>query len=295
MRDDYQNAKKIGDKYKASALLKGKEPYLPSLETEIEDISTYKEIHVGIAEIPLDMIVGTRTAGRQNSFAGNFMPLIAEDSEFAMKWSNLYDAQLDEGLRDPVKAYEYKHRFYVQEGNKRVSVMKYMKAVSILADVTRLMPPRTREPESVAYYEYVDFNKVTGLFEIVFTRPGAYQELAEMSGQNLTDPWPDEKVETLRDAFRTFARAYTAKADRNTAYTVGDAFLIYSRIYPYDSLPVDSRDLISRRIASIRKELRTDAEEDKLKVVETPEEFKKASGRFYLCRKPRELQLDLWT
>ncbi len=119
MRDDYQNAKKIGDKYKASALLKGKEPYLPSLETEIEDISTYKEIHVGIAEIPLDMIVGTRTTGRQNSFAGNFMPLIAEDSEFAMKWSNLYDAQLDEGLRDPVKAYEYKHRFYVQEGNKR--------------------------------------------------------------------------------------------------------------------------------------------------------------------------------
>ena len=76
MRDDYQNAKKIGDKYKASALLKGKEPYLPSLETEIEDISTYKEIHVGIAEIPLDMIVGTRTTGRQNSFAGNFMPLI---------------------------------------------------------------------------------------------------------------------------------------------------------------------------------------------------------------------------
>ncbi len=48
MRDDYQNAKKIGDKYKASALLKGKEPYLPSLETEIEDISTYKEIHVGL-------------------------------------------------------------------------------------------------------------------------------------------------------------------------------------------------------------------------------------------------------
>ena len=188
MRDDYQNAKKIGDKYKASALLKGKEPYLPSLETEIEDISSYKEIHVGIAEIPLDMIVGTRTTGRQNAFAGNFMPLIAEDSEFAMKWSNLYDAQLDEGLRDPVKAYEYKHRFYVQEGNKRVSVMKYMKAVSILADVIRLMPPRTRDPESVAYYEYVDFNKVTGLFEIVFSRPGAYQELAEMSGQNLTDP-----------------------------------------------------------------------------------------------------------
>lgn len=277
MRDDYQNAKKIGDKYKASALLKGKEPYLPSLETEIGDISTYKEIHVGIAEIPLDMIVGTRTTGRQNSFAGNFMPLIAEDSEFAMKWSNLYDAQLDEGLRDPVKAYEYKHRFYVQEGNKRVSVMKYMKAVSILADVTRLMPPRTKDPESVAYYEYVDFNKVTGLFEIVFSRPGAYQELAEMAGQNLTDPWPDVKVETLRDAFRTFAKVYTAKADRNMEYTVGDAFLIYSRIYPYDSLPVDSRDLIGRRIASIRKEIRTDAEEDKLKVVETPEEFKKAS------------------
>ena len=80
MRDDYQNAKKIGDKYKASALLKGKEPYLPSLETEIEDISTYKEIHVGIAEIPLDMIVGTRTTARSPSKSTN--QLIAHHSLF---------------------------------------------------------------------------------------------------------------------------------------------------------------------------------------------------------------------
>ena len=42
-----------------------------------------------------------------------------------MKWSDLYDSYKQEGIRDAIKVYEYMNRYYVQEGNKRVSVSHY--------------------------------------------------------------------------------------------------------------------------------------------------------------------------
>ena len=86
--------------------------------------------------------MGTKTAGRHTAFASNFMPLLDDDTEFAVKWSNLCDAHLEEGIHTPIIAFEYLNKFYVQEGNKRVSVLKYYEAVKIPGTVTRLIPAK---------------------------------------------------------------------------------------------------------------------------------------------------------
>ena len=91
-------------------------------------------------EVPLELLVGTKTAGRTAAFASNFMPLLEPDTEFATKWISLCQAHVEEGIRDPIRCFEYLGRFYVQEGNKRVSVLKYFEADSISATVTRVMP-----------------------------------------------------------------------------------------------------------------------------------------------------------
>ena len=155
MITDYSRAKKLGEREYRRRLVRGQYPYLPSLEEMVRDVDRMPEIGLGLAEIPLDMVVGTRTTGRQNAFAANFMPLVGEDSEFAAKWSNLYDSQVEEGIRDPVKVYEFMNRFYVQEGNKRVSVLNYVGAVSVLANIIRIRPPRTDSEQSMTYYEYL--------------------------------------------------------------------------------------------------------------------------------------------
>jgi hypothetical protein len=54
-----------------------------------------------------------------------------------------------------VKAYEYMGLFYIEEGNKRVSVLKYLDTPSIYANVTRILPKKTAETE--LYYEFLDF------------------------------------------------------------------------------------------------------------------------------------------
>ena len=45
--------------------------------------------------------------------------------EFTDKWKQLCESHLEEGIREPVLVYEYMNRFYVLEGNKRVSVLKF--------------------------------------------------------------------------------------------------------------------------------------------------------------------------
>ena len=159
---EYTSALRQGRRSYRAALTRGEYPYLPVLD----DILSYTEVasieNLGLIDIPLSKIIGTKTEGRTNAFANNFMPLLPEDSEFGMKWALVYDHQINDGIRDPIVAYEFMNQFYVQEGNKRVSVMKYFGVVSIPGNVTRIVPRRTEEKENKIKAEMLKFRKGDG-------------------------------------------------------------------------------------------------------------------------------------
>ena len=114
----YKEALKLGQKEKRHLVSRGQYPYLSVLDDMItrERLNTGK--YIGLMQIPMEFIVGTKTEGRTNAFAANFMPLLEDGTEFAYKWKDLCNAHLEEVIRDPIKVYEYMNRFYVEEGNK---------------------------------------------------------------------------------------------------------------------------------------------------------------------------------
>ena len=107
---------------------------------------------LGLVNIPADRIVGTRSAGRVAAMAGNFMPLLPMNSEFGTKWLNLCDAHLEDGIRDPIRCFEYMGRFYVQEGNKRCSVLKSFGSPTVPGRVTRVIPQYSEDRDVQIYY-----------------------------------------------------------------------------------------------------------------------------------------------
>lgn len=145
MIEEYRKALRRGKRDLRRDTSAGVYPYLPALDAVLAPGDTVGEVRLGTMEIPLEKVVGTRTEGRQRSFSRTFMPVLAPTTEFAAKWSNLYAIQATEGLRDQV--YEYMHRFCVQEGNKRISVMRYLGARPIEAEVVRLLPCQWDAPE----------------------------------------------------------------------------------------------------------------------------------------------------
>ena len=175
--EDYNKAYKAGKKDYQARLLRGEQPTLKVLDDILPPRGSYSEVPLGLVQIPIEQIVGTKTGGRSSAFAGNFMPILREDTEFAYKWASLSESHLNEGIRDPIKAYEYMNKFYVEEGNKRVSVLKYYDAVSVPGNVTRILPPKTDEKENKIYYEFVDFYELSKVNYIWFTKLGSFAKL----------------------------------------------------------------------------------------------------------------------
>lgn len=226
--------------------------------TELEvlnekETETLPHIFLGIMEIPLDLIVGVVNASRGEAFSGGWMPQLKDTTEFARKWSALYESQIEEGIREPVKAVEYMRKFYIIEGNKRVSVMKYLKAPSIIANVTRIVPEHKETPEILAYEEFMAFQKVTGIFEIGFSKPGSYRKLAEMLKRDLKTPWPSDASRELQGAFFRFSEV-CRQVIKDESFNISDAFLTYLTIFTYDSVLDKNREVLKKRILRIRKE-----------------------------------------
>ena len=123
--EQYAHALKAGQRYYKAAVSRGGYPYPLVLDDILDEATVVGRANLGLVNIPSELVIGTKSAGRMYALAGNFMPLLEEATEFAAKWISLCEAHLgDEGIRDPVKCFEYMGKFYVQEGNKRVSVLK---------------------------------------------------------------------------------------------------------------------------------------------------------------------------
>lgn len=267
----YTTALKQGRRSYQAALTKGEYPYLPVLD----DILSYTEIAVtsnlGLMDIPLSKIVGTKTAGRTNAFANNFMPLLPESSEFCSKWIALYNHQVNEGLHDPIVAYEFMNRFYVMEGNKRVSIMKYLNTYSISGTVTRLIPKRTDEKENRLYYEFLDFYEVSKHCDIWFTKEGSYKKLLKLMGKKEGEIWDESEQLRFRSAYGRFVEAFRDSHGEKLPMTVSDAFLIYVEIYGYDQTKEQTEREVFLALQKIWMEILLAAKGSQVELVKDPE------------------------
>ncbi len=234
--EEYIKAYKMGKKEYQSRMLRGLKPTLEVLDDILSGKGTLSEVPLGLVQIPVDQIVGTKTYGRSEAFASNFMPILRENTEFAIKWAHLCTAHENEGIREPIKAYEYMNKFYVEEGNKRVSVMKFFGVVSTPAIVTRVVPKRTEEKENKIYYEYMDFYDKTKINYIWFSEEGRFAKLLEAVGKSEDEEWNDEDRLDFNSVYSRFNGEYRARGGEKLSITAGDAFLSFITLYGYEAL-----------------------------------------------------------
>ncbi len=316
----YEKARKLGTKdYKAS-ISKGRYPYLPVLDDIIDKDFIVSDVNLGLVDIPLDRVVGTGSAGRTQAFASNFMPLMERNTEFASKWSALCDAHINEGIRDAIKVYEYMNYYYVVEGNKRVSVLKFYDADSIPAFVTRKIPKLTDDEEVKIYYEFMDFNRKTGVNFIWFTHEGSFKRLidavssapkhggrldeasvtSEVSSagdsadgtgsairQDYSKIWSDDTILELKAAYRRFARSFKKKGGEHLEnITTGDAFLAFIELEGFDAVSDMSLDEMQEAITSMWQEFLVINEQYMVNLSLDPPEEKKNVISQLLTPKP---------
>ena len=165
--DEYNLALKQGQKEYRELVMEGRSPYPAVLDDILPENNTDSVVDVGLVEIPSERIIGTKSAGRITAFTASFRPLLDSKSEFAVKWVNLCAAHLGEtGITDPILCYEYLGNFYVQEGNKRVSVLRHFGSPRIPGTVKRIVPPMSNEV--ITLVKDTSLSRIIALQEIIW-------------------------------------------------------------------------------------------------------------------------------
>ena len=288
----YARALKAGQKEYKQLLQQGEDPYLTALESRIARDAIRGEEDLGLISIPMEHIAGTRTAARRDCFTASFLPLLEEGSEFAAKWGALAQAHLAEGIRDPIKAVEYKNRYYVIEGNKRVSVLRYFGSPTVTATVVRLLPVEEDTEEYRLYQEYLAFNRHTKINYIEFSRSKKYAELLEILEKDDKRPWDFERCREFFADCTRFRRAYQeireqCDLDRD------EALLRYLQLYGYAHLSVQTSTGLQKDLQAILAEFCAGLDRKDPALSMEPEDANTAPGllRRLIESKPRILRV----
>ena len=284
--EQYREALKSGKACYKQAVLHGQYPYLQILDEILEDSMIAGRVNLGIIEIPTEQIVGTKSEGRQNAFASNFYPILDENSEFAAKWINLCEAHLSsEGIRDPIRCYEYLGRFYVQEGNKRVSVLKSFGAATIPGHVTRLVPVWSEAPEIQRYYEFLQTYQQTGLYRVFFTQYGAFRKLQAALGFEPDYQWTEQNRRYFLSGFTYFQDAFRKLGGDKLPITAADALLVWLNVYPFQDLRTSTLPELVKSLTAVWPDIKVLGQPDPIAVstepAETPEEEQGILSRLF--------------
>lgn len=247
--DAYEKARKLGKRETTP------ENMPPVLDHLLDPAVSYSQERAGQKEIALSQIAGMKNEGRVSAFGKDFLPLLKSDTEFAAKWMRLYDAQISEGLRDPIKVYEYLHKYYVEEGNKRVSVMKFLGGKTIMAQIVRILPDKDGSEEARVYYEYLEFSRIHNIDFIHFSKPGEYKKLEQLLALPSQYGLNDEQEKQLRSEYHLFEQAFEQVKNEQMHLSVSEAFLLYLEIYTVDSFLEKSGSILVSELKQIEEDL----------------------------------------
>ena len=293
VREEYLAALKEGQKEYAKLTDLGKDPGPAVLEELLPEMGKLTVQELKSQEIPMDRIVGTRTRGRTSALTASFLPLLPAESEFAQKWMNLCEANLSEtGIRDAILCYEYLGSFYVQEGNKRVSVLKHFGNTRILSDVRRILPERTDDPRIRAYYEFVDFHRATGSYDIQFQKPGEYAKLLAALDKKPGDIWSEEERRRFSARYTYFKEAFTALGGQGKDLKCEDALLLYLRVYSYEQLGTMTTKELKESLSGLWQDVQVTGD-DAVQVRTAPEEEQKSLLNKLISPAPKRLNVAL--
>ncbi|MHC1786728.1 MAG: BMP family ABC transporter substrate-binding protein [Christensenellales bacterium] len=227
----YERAYRLGQRQYSQLTARGERGTLVVMDELTEEGRIMAYVRQPTREISLGRVVGTYTSARAHSFSAGFMPLHPLSSEFASKWISLCAIHMSEGLRDPVEVYEYLWKYYVVEGNKRVSVLKHFGAASVRAEITRLIPQLdSNDPDTATYYAFLHYDK-DGLFKnIQLSSAQRYQTLRQTELRLLSELGEGQEPLNFNAMYLRFEGAYEQAQGK---LLLGDAFLEYLKVYGF--------------------------------------------------------------
>ena len=270
--DEFLQALRQGQKEYRELTAAGKRAHPLVLDELLPDTASLSVVEVGLVDIPSERIIGVKSAGRVTAFSPSFRPLLDQRTEFGTKWINLCLAHLGTtGITEPILCYEYLGNFYVQEGNKRVSVLRHFGSPRIPGYVRRVLPAQSDEPRIRAYYEFLEFYKCSGIYALQFRKPGEYAKFLSLIGKRQGDPWTEDERRTFNAYYHYFLETFES-LNQNQEHAPEEAMLLWLELYSYQDLGTLTAPELKKRMSALWGDVVSTSLEESVKVQTKAEE-----------------------
>ena len=166
----------------------------------------FESIDRGVRTVPLDQIVGS--VGRYHDFDKSFRP---KEPLCLDRMKGIRQAMENAKTLPPVNLYQIKDKYYVVDGNHRVSAAKELGYRQIDARILEFLSSR-RTLENILYYEKNEFEELTGLKDkIELSEIGQYSHLLEQieNHRDFLAQSREEEVSAPEAAAEWYATIYT--------------------------------------------------------------------------------------
>lgn len=198
------------------ARVSGQSADLLSFDDVVDKLGLRSQSEAGLQQVPISAIIGS--VGRYRDFSRTFLPRTEEDQD---RWVGVSTAAAHVGDLPPVQLYRLSDRYFVLDGNHRISIARtrgldYIDAHVIDVQTRVPLPPGAAPDALIIAAEYASFLRYTGLdrvrpdLDLTVSVPGQYVHL-------------ENHVEAQR---------YLSEAAADCEFTIEEAAAIwYDRVY----------------------------------------------------------------
>ena len=227
------------------------------LNSLIENRMISYRLDLGIMDIPTSFIVGvSETSEKSVLYTKEFLPVSAPKSEFADQWRDIYQRySRGEALPGFVQCYEYLGKFYVVDGLKRVSIVKFSKEPVITSRVIRIMPIRTDTKSVQRYYDFLFQFQMTRMYQLQFTQEGYFERLQTELGFDPEYKWTDTDRSRFLAVWPMIEEAFYKSYGECLHITAADAMVVLLEKYTLDQISCMQPWVLARIFQLFWKEL----------------------------------------
>lgn len=238
VHEAYQQAHALAEKSLARAKKYGMPACPAALNALADDNLISYRMDLGILDIPVSLVVGVAEANENTAlYTKEFFPRPLPNSEFAEHWREI-DLQFscEEMQSGEIECIEYLGRFYVCDGLKRISVLKFHNASTVRSHVTRIVPIRIEAKAIEQYYAFLSHFSLTNLYQLQFTQPGYFEKLQTALGKKASCRWTDFDRAQFLAVWPKIEHAFRKSYEDNLQITAADATVVLLESYSFEQI-----------------------------------------------------------
>ena len=146
-----------------------------------------------------------------------------------------------------------------------------------MSEIRRVLPEKSDDPRIRAYYEFVDFHRLSGSYEVQLQKPGEYARLLSALDKKPGEVWTEEERHRFSARYHYFKEAFAALGGQAKDLKCEDALLLWLRVYPYEQLSAMTAKALKESLLGLWGDVQATADAGTPQVRTVPEEEQQKS------------------